>query len=289
MRGSMTALVTPFKNGAVDMPALDRLIEHQIAAGTQALVIMGTTAEAPTLDASERVSVIERAIDVCRDRTEVIVGTGTNSTKSSIELQAHAKSLGAAAGLVVAPYYNKPSQDGLIAHFNAIANAVELPIIAYNIPARCGVDILPETMAEMAKHPHIIGVKDATGDVSRVNAHRELIGPDFIQLSGDDATSLAYNKSGGDGSISVTANVAPELCYALQSASASKDWATAEKLDEVLQPLHKALFLAPNPCPAKHALSVLGLCNGEVRLPLIEAPDYVKRAVDRALKGCGLL
>lgn len=289
MHGSMTALVTPFKKGAVDEQAFAALVERQIASGTHGLVPAGTTGETPTLTTQERFRIIELCIEVAAGRVPVIAGTGVNSTATSIEFQTHAKQVGADAGLVVAPYYNKPSQDGLLAHFTAIADAVALPIFVYNIPGRSIVDISPETLAEMARHPNIIGVKDATGDIQRVTQHRLLIDEDFIQLSGEDASALGYNAHGGHGAISVTANVAPELCAKFQTACLEGRWEVARELNDALQPLHEALFSAPNPGPSKYALSLLGLCEDEVRLPLVECPEPVKVKVRSAMESCGLL
>jgi len=288
-RGSMTALVTPFKNGAVDEAAFARLIERQIAAGTHGLVPVGTTGETPTLTGEERQRLIALCVEVSAGRVPVIAGTGANATAGSVELQAHAKAVGADAGLVVAPYYNKPSQDGLIAHFRTIADAVALPIFVYNIPGRSIVDISPATMAEIASHPNVIGVKDATGDIQRVTQHRLAIGEDFVQLSGEDASALGYNAHGGVGAISVTSNVAPELCARFQSACLDGRWDEARALNDRLQPLHEALFAAPSPAPAKYALSLLGECDAEVRLPLVTCPQSVKDQVRAAVAGCGLL
>jgi len=289
LRGSMTALVTPFKNGAVDEAAFLALIERQIEAGTHALVPAGTTGETPSLTAGERLRVVELCIEAAAGRVPVIAGTGTNATQSTIELQRHAKTAGADAGLVVAPYYNKPSQDGIAAHFEAVAEAVALPIFVYNIPGRSIVDITPGTMARLAAHPNIIGVKDATGQVERVTQHRLLIGGDFIQLSGEDASALGFNAHGGAGAISVTSNVAPGLCARFQTATLEGRWDEARALNDRLQPLHEALFSAPSPAPAKYALSLLGLCEAEVRLPLTPCPEPVKEKIRAAMEGCGLL
>ncbi|MCC5997206.1 MAG: 4-hydroxy-tetrahydrodipicolinate synthase [Oceanicaulis sp.] len=289
LRGSMTALVTPFKNGAVDEAALAALIERQIAAGTHGLVPAGTTGETPCLSGAERLRVVELCVEAAAGRVPVIAGTGSNATAATIELQQHAKTVGADAGLVVAPYYNKPSQDGIAAHFEAVADAVALPIIVYNIPGRSVVDILPETMARMARHPNIIGTKDATARMERVTEHRALIGEGFIQLSGDDATALGFNAHGGTGAISVTSNVAPELCAAFQTAMLEGRWDEARALHDRLAPLHAALFAAPSPAPSKYALSLLGLCSEEVRLPLIPCPEPVKARVRAAMESCGLL
>lgn len=288
-RGSVTALVTPFKNGAVDEAAFARLIERQIAAGASGLAPVGTTGETPTLTGEERMRLIALCVEVSAGRVPVIAGTGANATAASIDLQAYAKAVGADAGLVVAPYYNKPSQAGLQAHFQAIADAVALPIFVYNIPGRSIVDISAETMAEIARHPNVIGVKDATGDVQRVTQHRLLIGENFIQLSGEDASALGYNAHGGVGAISVTANVAPELCARFQTACLEGRWEKARAFNDRLQPLHEALFAAPNPAPAKYALSLLGLCDAELRLPLLACDEAVKDGVRSAMEGCGLL
>ena len=288
-RGSYTALITPFKNGAVDEQALAGVIEHQISAGTHGLVPVGTTGENPTLTGAERRRVVELCVEFSAGRIPVIAGTGTNATASTIELHKHAKTVGAHAGLVVAPYYNKPSQDGIAAHFEAVADAVELPIFVYNIPGRSVVDITVDTMARLARHPNIIGVKDATGDMARVTQQRLECGEDFIQLSGEDATALGYNAHGGVGAISVTSNVAPALCARFQTACLEGRWQEARALNDTLQPLHEALFSAPSPAPSKYALSLLGLCDAEVRLPLLECPGPVKAQVRAALEGCGLL
>lgn len=288
-RGSMTALVTPFKNGAVDEAAFAALIERQIAAGTHGLVPVGTTGETSTLSLDERQRLITLCVEVSAGRVPVIAGTGSNATLASIEAQRHAKTVGADAGLVVVPYYNKPSQDGLAAHYEAIADAVALPIIVYNIPGRSVVDLSVETMTRIARHPNIIGVKDATGDVQRVTQYCRAIGDGFIQLSGEDASALGYNAHGGHGAISVTSNVAPELCGQFQTACLDGRWDDARALNDTLQPLHDALFSAPNPGPAKYALSLLGLCEAEVRLPLVECPNDAKATVRSAMEGCGLL
>ncbi len=288
-RGSMTALVTPFKNGAVDEAAFAALVERQIAAGTHGLIPVGTTGETSTLSLDERQRLIILCVEVAAGRVPVIAGTGSNATLASIEAQRHAKGVGADAGLVVAPYYNKPSQDGIAAHYEAIADAVALPIFIYNIPGRSIVDISVETMTRIARHPNIIGVKDATGDVQRVTQYRRAIGEDFIQLSGEDASALGYNAHGGQGAISVTSNVAPELCAQFQTACLEGRWDDARALNDTLQPLHEALFSAPNPAPAKYALSLLGLCEAEIRLPLVECPNDVKANIRSAMEGCGLL
>lgn len=289
LHGSLTALVTPFKNGAVDETAFAALIERQIAAGTHGLVPAGTTGETPTLTLEERLRVVGVCVEVTAGRVPVVAGTGVNATAATIELQDHAKRVGADAGLVVAPYYNKPSQDGIAAHFEAVANAVALPIVVYNVPGRTITDIQVETMARIAAHPNVVAVKDATGEVERVTIHRDLIGEDFIQLSGEDASALGYNAHGGHGAISVTSNVAPELCAKFQDACRDGDWDKARRLNDTLTPLHLALFAAPSPGPSKYALSLLGLCEPDVRLPLLEIPDAAKAAVRKAMEGCALL
>lgn len=288
-RGSFTALVTPFKNGAIDENAYAALIERQIEQGTHGLVPAGTTAETPTLTGEERRRAIELCVEVAKGRVPVIAGTGSYSTAEVVELQRFAKTVGADAGLVVAPYYNKPSQDGLKAHFRHVAEAVQLPSFVYNIPGRSIVDITVETMAEIAAHPNVIGVKDATSDMSRVTRQRLAIGEDFIQLSGEDASALGYNAHGGVGAISVTANVAPKLCARFQTACLEGEWDQARALNDRLQPLHEALFSHPSPAPGKYALSLLGLCSAEVRLPLTGCPEPVKAKIRDAMKGCGLL
>ncbi|MFW6299615.1 MAG: 4-hydroxy-tetrahydrodipicolinate synthase, partial [Oceanicaulis sp.] len=259
-----------------------------IAAGTHGLVPAGTTGETPTLSVEERLRIVELCVEVAAGRVPVVAGTGLNTTSGTIELQDHAKRVGADAGLVVAPYYNKPSQDGIAAHFKAVADAVALPIVVYNVPGRTISDIQPETLARVAGHPNVTAVKDATGEVERVTIHRNLIGEDFIQLSGEDASALGYNAHGGHGAISVTSNVAPELCAQFQDACRTGDWETARRLNDQLTPLHQALFAAPSPGPSKYALSLLGLCEPDVRLPLIEIPDAAKDQVRHAMEGCGL-
>lgn len=289
LHGSLTALVTPFKTGAVDEAAFAALIERQIEAGSHGLVPAGTTGETPTLTRKERLRIVELCVEVTAGRVPVVAGTGSNSTGSAIELQAHAKTVGADAGLVVAPYYNKPSQDGVAAHFDAVAEAVALPIVVYNVPGRTITDIQPETLARIARHPNVVAVKDASGEVERVTMHRNMIGGDFVQLSGEDASALGFNAHGGRGAISVTSNVAPELCAAFQNACLEGDWERARALNDQLTPLHQAMFSAPSPGPSKYALSLLGLCSPEVRLPLLEIPDAAKEQVRRAMEGCGLL
>ncbi|MBI1237120.1 MAG: 4-hydroxy-tetrahydrodipicolinate synthase [Alphaproteobacteria bacterium] len=289
LSGSITALVTPFKNNAVDTKAFQALTERQIDSGTHGLVPVGTTGESPTLSLDEKMRVIELTVEVANGRVPVIAGTGSNDTAATIEMTKWAKTAGVDAALIVAPYYNKPSQEGLFRHFEAISAACDLPVIVYNIPGRSIVDIQPETMARIARLESVIGVKDATGDLTRVGAHRHLIGPDFIQLSGEDPTAIGYNAEGGTGCISVSSNVAPALCAQLQNATLSGDYQEALEIGDLLQPLHKALFMSPSPGPAKYALSLLDLCLPDVRLPLTEPDDAVKAAVRGAMEHAGLI
>ncbi|MFN3834943.1 MAG: 4-hydroxy-tetrahydrodipicolinate synthase [Glycocaulis sp.] len=288
-RGSFTALITPFRPGQLDEAALKAVIEHQIASGTHGLVPAGTTGESPTMSHEEHRRVVEITVETAAGRVPVMAGTGANSTAEAIALHTFAKSVGADAGLVVAPYYNKPSQDGLVAHYHAIADAVDLPIFVYNIPGRSIVDISVETMARIASHPNVIGVKDATGEVERVTRHRNLIGHDFIQLSGEDASALGYNAHGGHGVISVTSNIAPALCAQFQTACLEGRWDEARGINDRLMPLHDALFSAPSPAPVKYAASLLGLASADVRLPLVECPDGVKARLREVMKGLGLI
>jgi 4-hydroxy-tetrahydrodipicolinate synthase len=288
-RGSFVAIVTPFIEGRVDEEAFAGLIEWHIEAGTHGFVPVGTTGESPTLDHAEHERVIELCIEIVAGRRPVIAGTGSNATAEAISLTAHAKAAGADAALVVTPYYNKPTQAGLFAHYQAIHDAVDIPIIIYNIPGRSVVDMSPQTMARLAELPNIIGVKDASNDITRPLAMRQLCGPAFCQLSGEDGNALAFLAHGGHGCISVTANVAPALCAAMQNAWASSNSAEALAIQEKLFPLHTALFLETSPAPAKYALSRLGRCGGEVRLPLVGVGEATARAVDAALAHAGLL
>lgn len=288
-RGSITALITPFKNGALDLDAYRRLIDWQIEEGTQGLVPVGTTGESPTLSHAEHDEVIEVCIEAAAGRVPVIAGTGSNSTEEAIRLTQHAKKVGADAALVVTPYYNKPSQEGLYLHFKAINDAVDLPVIIYNIPPRSVVDMSVETMTRLAELPNIIGVKDATANLARVSQQRMAMGPEFIQLSGEDGTALAFNAHGGVGCISVTANVAPKLCAEFHSVCLNGDYKRALEIQDKLMPLHEALFVESNPGPVKYAAERLGLCSRETRLPLAPVTDTTQRRVDDALKRAGLL
>ncbi len=288
-KGSFPALVTPFTNGAVDWDTLKKLVEWHIEQGSSGIVPVGTTGESPTLSHEEHNRVIEVVVQAAAGRVPVIAGAGSNSTSEGIELIQHAEAAGADAALVVTPYYNKPTQRGMVAHFTAMHDASSLPIIIYNIPGRSVVDMSPETMGELAKLPRIVGVKDATGDLSRVAKQRLTCGPDFIQLSGEDATALGFNAMGGVGCISVTANVAPKLCAEFQAATLAGDYAKAMEYQDKLIPLHIAIFLEPGVAGAKYAMSKLGLCAAEVRLPLTELTDATKAAIDAAMARAGLI
>ncbi|RLL64721.1 4-hydroxy-tetrahydrodipicolinate synthase [Paenirhodobacter hankyongi] len=288
-KGSFPALVTPFTNGAVDWDTLKKLVEWHIAEGSNGIVPVGTTGESPTLSHEEHNRVIEVVVQAAAGRVPVIAGAGSNATAEGIELIRHAEAAGADAALVVTPYYNKPTQRGMVAHFTAMHDASSLPIIIYNIPGRSVVDMSPETMGQLAKLPRIVGVKDATGDLSRVAKQRLTCGPDFVQLSGEDATALGFNAMGGVGCISVTANVAPKLCAEMQAATLAGDYVKAMEYQDKLMPLHIAIFLEPGVAGAKYAMSKLGLCAAEVRLPLTELTDATKAAIDAAMVHAGLI
>jgi len=288
-KGSMPALVTPMKDGAVDFAALEALVEWQIAEGSHGLVPVGTTGESPTLSHAEHEAVVAKVVEVAAGRVPVIAGAGSNNTVEAVRFLEHAAQVGATGALVVTPYYNKPTQAGMIAHYKTLAAATDLPIIIYNIPGRSVVDMTPETMGELAKLPSIVGVKDATGDITRVSHTRATCGPDFIQVSGEDASALGFNAHGGVGCISVTANVAPALCATFQEATLAGDYATALTLQDKLMPLHTAIFLEPGLVGAKYALSLLGRCGTEVRSPLIELTDGVKEAIRDAMAHAELL
>jgi 4-hydroxy-tetrahydrodipicolinate synthase len=285
----MTALVTPFKDGDVDVDALKSLVDWQIDCGTRALVPVGTTGESPTLSHAEHEMVIEEVTKACGGRVPVVAGAGSNNTAEGVRLMKHAASVGADAALVVTPYYNKPTQEGLYQHFKAMHDAADLPIIIYNIPPRCVVDMSPETMGRLAELPRIVGVKDATGDISRVAKQRMTCGTDFVQLSGEDATAISFNAQGGVGCISVTANVAPALCAQMQNATLAGDYKTALDVTDRLMPLHIAIFLEPGLIGAKYALSLLDKCSDEVRLPHVPLSDGTKGAIKDAMVHAGLL
>jgi 4-hydroxy-tetrahydrodipicolinate synthase len=288
--GSIPALVTPFSGGRVAEDTFADLVEWQIAEGSNALVPCGTTGEVATLSADEHREVVAHAVQIAKGRVPVIAGCGTYSTSASIERVRAAADVGADGALVVVPYYNKPSQAGLAAHFTAIADASPLPIVVYNVPSRTVADISVETLAAIAQHPKIVAVKDATGNLGRVSAQRLTCGEDFIQLSGNDDMALGFNAMGGTGCISVTANVAPRLCSDFQQAMKGGRWDEALKLQDRLYPLHAALFTDASPAPTKYALGrVRPGFPQELRLPLVEASDTSKRAVDAALAHAGLI
>lgn len=287
-KGAIPALITPFKNGKVDEAAFKNLVERQIAAGVHGLVPVGTTGETATLSHDEHKRVVEMCVEVAAGRVPVIAGAGSNSTEEAIELVSHAKTIGADAALVVTPYYNRPSQEGLYRHYEAINNAVELPVLVYNVPSRTAGDISNETLERLSKLPNIIGVKDATGDLTRASVQRITCGDQWVLLSGDDPTSLGYVAHGGHGCVSVTANVAPEAYAAFMSAAIAGDFPAALYWQDRLVRLHKALFLDASPAPTKFALSVLGLCEPDVRLPIAPCSDAVKPAILSAMREAGL-
>lgn len=289
INGSLPALVTPFKDGQVDCDAIKDLIEWHLEAGSDGFVPVGTTGESPTLSHAEHDLVVETVVKAVAGRAPVVAGAGSNSTAESIRLAQHAEAVGADAVLVVTPYYNKPTQRGLIAHFTAIHDACGLPIIIYNIPPRSVIDMVPETMGALARLPRIVGVKDATADLSRVSDQRIACGPDFIQVSGEDATAHSFNAAGGVGCISVTANVAPALCAELQDACAAGDYGAALALQDRLMPLHKAIFTEPGLVGAKYGLSLLGRISPEVRLPLTGPTDATKALIKDAMSHAGIL
>ncbi|APX12790.1 4-hydroxy-tetrahydrodipicolinate synthase [Tateyamaria omphalii] len=287
-KGSMPALVTPFRNGALDLETLKKLVEWHVGEGSHGLVPVGTTGESPTLTHEEHETVIETVVKAAAGRIPVIAGAGSNNTVEAIRFVECAAKVGADAALVVTPYYNKPTQRGLIAHFTALHDCADIPIIIYNIPGRSVIDMTPETMGELAKLPRIVGVKDATGDLARVCDQRMACGPDFIQLSGEDATAHGFNAQGGVGCISVTANVVPKLLSQMQEACLAGDYAKALEIQDKVMPLHKAIFTEPGLVGAKYAMSRLDLCSDEVRLPLTGLADETKAKVDAALAHAGL-
>ena len=288
-RGSFTALVTPFKNGSLDEKAFRDIVEWQISEGTNGLVPVGTTGESPTLSHDEHKKVVEWCIDQVDGRVPVIAGSGSNSTAEAIELSRHAEQAGADAVLIVTPYYNKPTQEGLYQHYKAINDAIGIPIIIYNIPGRSIVDMSVETMARLFELKNIAGVKDATASMARVTQQRAAMGEDFNQMSGEDVTALGYMAHGGHGCISVTSNVAPRLCSEFQTACLKGDFATALKLHEKLAPLHINLFVETSPAPIKYALSLIGKCANTVRLPMVPATEKAQGAVREAMVHAGLI
>jgi len=289
-KGSLTALITPFaEDGSVDAEGFQAFVDWQIKEGTHGVVPVGTTGESPTLTHDEHKRVVELCVEAADGRVPVIAGAGSNSTHEAIDFTRHAKQAGADAVLVVTPYYNKPTQEGLYQHFKAIQDAVDIPIVIYNIPGRCVVDMSVETMARLAKLPNIVGVKDATNDLARPLATRLDIGPEFCQLSGEDATIGAFLGQGGHGCISVTSNVAPALCSALHTAWQAGDLARFAELRDRLMPLHKALFVETNPGPVKYAASLLGKASPVTRLPLVPIAESTRKTVDDALRRVGLV
>ena len=291
-KGSNVALITPFKNDKLDEEAYIRLIHFQMKNGTNGLVPAGTTGESPTLSHDEHQKVIELCIQESKGKIIVIAGTGSNSTKEAISLTTHAEKVGADAALVVTPYYNKPTQEGLYQHYKAINDKVGIPILIYNIPGRSVIDMSVDTMARLFELKNIVGVKDATGDLNRVDLQKNKMGNDFIQLTGNDDNALDFNKRGGVGAISVTANIAPKLCSDFQKASKlnSEDGKLeSDRLDKILQPIHTSMFIESNPSPVKFAAKLLGLCEDDVRLPLVKVTEPTKEAVKKALLSAKLL
>ena len=288
-KGSFTALITPFKNGSIDEDALRRLVDWQISEGTHGLVPVGTTGESPTLSHDEHKRVVELTIEAAKKRVPVIAGAGSNATSEAVDFTQHAASVGADAVLVVTPYYNKPTQEGLYQHFKAINDAVDIPIIIYNIPGRSVVDMSVETMARCFALKNVVGVKDATANLARASQQRLALGPEFIMLSGEDATALGFMAHGGHGCISVVSNIAPRLCAEFQNACLAGDYKKALELQDRLMPLHDAMFCEANPGPVKYAASRLGLCGEETRLPLVPISQASRRTVDAALAQVGLV
>jgi len=291
-KGSNVALITPFKNDRLDEESYIKLIHFQIDNGTSGLVPAGTTGESPTLSHEEHQKVIDLCIKESNGKIPVIAGTGSNSTAEAISLTKHAEKAGADGALIVTPYYNKPTQEGLYQHYKSINDQCGIPIIIYNIPGRSVIDMSVDTMARLYELKNIVGVKDATGNLDRVNQQLEKMGKDFIQLTGNDDNALEFNKRGGVGAISVTANVAPKLCSEFQKFSKLDDESSlkeAKKLDEMLQPLHHSLFVESNPSPVKYAAKLLGLCEDDVRLPLVKITDSTKEIVKKALHSANLI
>ena len=288
-KGSIVALITPFKNNKLDEDSYISLIHYHLANGTSGLVPAGTTGESPTLDHQEHQKVIELCVKESKGKIPVIAGTGSNSTDEAISLTKFAEKSGADAALVVTPYYNRPTQEGLYQHFKAINDNCSIPIIIYNIPPRSVVDMQVDTMARLFELKNIVGVKDATGDLDRVKKQREKMGPDFIQLSGEDGTALEFNLNGGVGCISVSANVAPKLSSDFQKESINNNINKAKEINEKLIPLHKSLFIESSPSPVKYAASVLNLCSDDVRLPLVKVTEKTKKEVESAMQYAKLI
>lgn len=288
-KGAITALVTPFRDGTLDEDAFVALVERQIAGGVHGLVPVGTTGETSTLSHEEHRRVVELCVATTRGRVPVIAGAGSNSTEEAIELTRHAKAVGADAALVVTPYYNRPSQEGLYRHYAAINDAVQLPVFVYNVPSRTSVDISNDTLARLAKLPNIVGIKDATGDLARASLQRQMCGEEWVMLSGDDPSALGYMAHGGHGCISVTSNVAPDAVASFFNALLNRDWETALYWQDRLIRLHKALFLDSSPSPTKFALARLGLCNEEVRLPIAPCAEAFHEPILEAMREAGVL
>lgn len=289
LTGLFTAIITPFKDGHVDARAFQELVAWQAEQGVDGIVPCGTTGESPTLSHEEHMRVVELAVEAAAGNISVMAGTGSNNTAEAVELTRHAKAAGADAVLVVAPYYNKPNAAGQLAHFRAVADCAEIPNFIYNIPGRSVINIADETLAELAKHPNMAGIKDATGDLARVSTLRQLVGDDFIMLSGEDMTSVGFNAMGGRGVISVTSNIAPAQCAKVQRLCEAGDYAGALAAHETLVALHSAMFCETSPQPVKYAASLLGKCSDEVRLPLVAASDVAKARVKAAMEQLGLI
>ena len=288
LKGSIVALITPFENNTLNEDVYRKLIHYHLKNGTKGIVPGGTTGESPTLSHDEHKKIIEIAVKECGGKIPVIAGTGSNSTSEAVELSKFAEKAGSDALLVVTPYYNKPTQEGLYQHYKKINDSVGIPIIIYNIPSRSVIDMSVETMTKLYELKNIIGVKDATGDLSRVNSQLKAMGKDFVQLTGNDDNALEFNKRGGVGSISVTANIAAKLCSDFQNSCAN-GFKDSDKLDKTLQPIHSAMFIESNPSPVKYAASLLGLCSPDVRLPLVQVKEESKKIISEALKVAKIL
>jgi len=292
LKGSYTALITPFKGenaSEIDYDAYEKLIEFQISSGTHGLVPSGTTGESPCLRNKEHDEVIERCVKISNGRAKVLAGTGSNSTREAIERTLHAQHAGADAALIMTPYYNKPSQEGIFQHYKAIHDVTEIPIILYNIPGRSVVDINDDTIVRIAEAcPRVVGIKDATGDLKRPKNLKTLLGDrEFCMLSGEDDTAIEFNELGGDGCISVTSNIAPKECADLQEACLNKDYAKAREINSKIEELHKVMFIETSPAPAKYAAKLMGICNGALRLPMVEVSNKTKELLETSLKRCG--
>ncbi len=288
LKGSIVALITPFKDNSLNEAVYRELIHYHLENGTNGIVPGGTTGESPTLSHDEHKKIIEISVNECKGKIPVIAGTGSNSTSEAVELSKFAEKAGSDALLVVTPYYNKPTQEGLYEHYKKINDSVGIPIIIYNIPSRSVIDMSVETMAKLYELKNISGVKDATGDLNRVDSQLKAMGKEFIQLTGNDDNALEFNKRGGTGSISVTANIAAKLCSDFQNSCAN-GFKDSEKLDKILQPVHNAMFIESNPSPVKYAASLLGMCDPDVRLPLVQVKEDTKKKISEALKVAKIL